>query len=171
MRPQARPFTVETKSRRRALQSGQPNWSPMIDEPSPEELPSRDIREDISSPERYATPLSAANSVFSALARNAISTAASLGGLAASVFTPARSEDHSAETTPVSPPPIQDASARRVLPSLLPINRFETSQDDEPASVNAKPAVKKRRKSPGKVVKARRSPDEVPPVSEKTGSD
>src|SRR3954452_20160342 len=100
MRPQTRPFTVENKSRRRALQSGQPNWSHVIDEPSPEELPSRDIREDISSPERYATPLSAANSVFSALATNAISTAASLGGLAASAFSPAKPEDHSVETAP-----------------------------------------------------------------------
>src|SRR4051812_36694489 len=135
MRSQTRPFTVEAKSRRRALQSAQPNWSPMIDEPSPEELPSRDIREDISSPERYATPLSAANSVFSALARNAISTAASLGGLAASVFTPGRSEDPSDGIAPVDPPAIQDAPARRVLPSLLPINRFENSQDEVPTSV------------------------------------
>src|SRR3954453_20175686 len=105
MRPQTRPFTVETKSRR-SLQSAQPNWGHLIDEPSPEELPSRDIREDISRPERDADPLSAANSVFSALARNAISTAASLGGLAASVFTPARPKDESPETTPVRPPPI-----------------------------------------------------------------
>src|SRR3954451_7661970 len=133
MRPQIRPFTVETKSRRRALQSAQPKWMHVSDEPSPEELPSRDIREDISPLERHADPLSAADSVFSALARNAISTAASLGGLAASVFSPARPEDHSAETTPVSPPPIQDAPARRVLPSLLPISRFENSQDNEPA--------------------------------------
>src|SRR3954471_19103095 len=80
MRPQIRPFTVETKNRRRVLQSAQPNWSHVIDEPSPEELPSRDIREDISRPEGHATPLAAANSVFSAFARNAISTAASLGG-------------------------------------------------------------------------------------------
>src|SRR4051794_8282355 len=172
MRPQIRPFTVETKSRRRALQSAQPNWSHVIDEPSPEELPSRDIREDISRPERDADPLSAANRVFSALARNAISTAASFDGLAASVFTRAKPQDHSAETAPVSPPPIQDAPARRVLPSLLPINRFETSQDDEPASVKAKPAVKKPRNSSRKAVKARRSPDEVPSVSEKNaGSD
>src|SRR3954468_23298055 len=134
MRPQTRPFTVETKSRRRPLQSGQPNWSHVIDEPSPEDLPSRDIREDISRPERDADPLSAANSVFSAFARNAISTAASLGGLAASVFTPARPENPSDETAaPVNPPAI--APARRVLPSLLPINRFEDSQEEVPASV------------------------------------
>jgi hypothetical protein len=172
MRPPTRPFTVETKSRRRALQSAQPSWSQVIDVPSPEELPSRDIREDISAPEGHADPLAAANSVFSAFARNAISTAASFGGLAASVFTPARPQDHAAaETTPASPPPIQDAPARRVLPSLLPINRFENSQDDEPASVKAKPAVKKPGKPSRKPVRARRSADEVPPVSEKTGSD
>src|SRR4051812_2938378 len=171
MRPQTRPFTVENKSRRRALQSGQPNWSHVIDEPSPEDLPSRDIREDISRSERDADPLLAANSVFSTLARNAISTAASFGGLAASVFTPVGPQDQSAETTLLSPPPIQDAPARRVLPSLLPTNRFENSQDDHPASVKAKPAVKKPRKSPRKVVKARRSPDEVPSVSENAGSD
>jgi hypothetical protein len=87
------------------------------------------------------------------------------------VFTPARPEDHSAETTPASPPPIQDAPARRVLPSLLPINRFEDSQDEVPTLVKAKPAVKKPRKSSGKAVKARRSRDEVPPVSENAGSD
>src|SRR3954451_2484782 len=98
MRPQTKPFTVEMKSRRRALQSGQPNWSPIIDEPSPEGLPSRDIREDISPPEGYADPLTAANRVFNGLARSAISTAASFGGLAASVFTPAKPQDHSAET-------------------------------------------------------------------------
>src|SRR3954452_11659605 len=124
MRPPTRPFTVETKSRRRALQSAQPSWSQVIDVPSPEELPSRDIREDISAPEGHADPLAAANSVFSAFARNAISTAASFGGLAASVFTPARSGDPSDGTAPVDPPAIQDAPARRVLPSLLPSNGF-----------------------------------------------
>jgi hypothetical protein len=171
MRPQTRPFTVETKKGRRALQPAQPNWSHVIDEPSPEELPSRHIREDTSPPEGGADPLAAANGMFSALARNAISTAASLGGLAASVFTPARSEDPSEEAAPVSPPANQDAPARRVLPSLLPINRFEPSHEEVPTSVKAKPAVKKPRRSPSKVVKARRSPDEVPSVSENAGSD
>src|SRR4051812_19270232 len=171
MRPQTKPFVVEMKSRRRALQSAQPNWSPVIDEPSPEDLPSRDIREDISPPEGYAEPLVAVNRVFSAFARNAISTAASFGGLAASVFTPARPQDSSDATASVKPAAIQERPARRVLPSLLPVNRFETGEDDVPASVKAKPAMKKRRKSSGKIVKARRSPDEVPSLSENSGSD
>ena len=167
MRPQTRPFTVESKNRRRALHSSHPNRSTG---PSPDDLPSRDVREDAPT-ESYATPLAAANRVFSAFARNAISTAASLGELTASVFTPTLPQDPFAETAPVPAPAIQERPARRVLPSLLPVNRFEDAEDKVLASVKAKAAVKKRGKPSGKVEKARRPSEDVWPLSDNSGSD
>jgi hypothetical protein len=168
MRPQTRPFTVESKSRRRALDSSHPNRSTG---PSSDDLPSRDVREDLSTTESYATPLAAANRVFSAFARNAISTAASLGELTASVFTPTLPQDPFAEAAPAAAPAIQEGPARRVLPSLLPVNRFEDAQDRVPASVKVKAAVRKLRKLSSKVAKAGRSSEAVSSLSGNSGSD
>jgi hypothetical protein len=39
MKPQARPF------KRKPLQASHMNWSTVIDEPAPDDVPSRDIRE------------------------------------------------------------------------------------------------------------------------------
>jgi hypothetical protein len=59
------------------------NWSTVIDEPAPDDVPSREIREDAAD-----TPWAAASRVFSAFTTRALSSEPTLGGLAASVLTP-----------------------------------------------------------------------------------
>ena len=82
MKPQARPFRVEMKSKRRPLQASHTNWSTVIDEPAPEDVPSRDVREDAAD-----TPWAVASRVFSAFATGTIFRAPS-----------------AAESTPQEPP-------------------------------------------------------------------
>jgi hypothetical protein len=135
MRPQARPFSVELKSRRRPLQSSDANWS-IIDEPSPDDLPTRDIREEGSSTNADQTPLAAANRIFGALTSNAISTAATLATTAASVFAP--KQDAELDASPVTESATDQGRTGRILPSLLPINPFEDASEQK--------AVRKRRK-------------------------
>jgi hypothetical protein len=132
MKSQARPFTVEVKSKRRPLQASHTNWSTAIDEPTPEDVPSRDVRED--TPD---TPLAAASRVFSAFATSAMSSASTLGGLAASVFTRKPQEQ------PAEQPAKDDTRTGRILPSLLPVNRFEVGSGEEDGPVQ-KPAKPKR---------------------------
>ena len=128
MKSQARPFTVEMKSRRRPLQASHTNWSTVIDEPSPDELPRRDVREDAAD-----TPFAAASRVFGAFISSAISTP-TLGELAASVFTSRPQEQPAEQTATV------EGRTGRILPSLLPVNRFEAASDEEnaPATKAAK---------------------------------
>jgi hypothetical protein len=118
MKPQARPFTVETKSKRRPRPS-QAGWA-MIDEPAPADLPVRDIRED--APD---TPFAAASRVFSSFATSAITSASTLSDLAASVFTPKAQEE------PADAPATDESRTRRILPSLLPLNPFEVAVEED----------------------------------------
>lgn len=129
MRPQTKPFTVETKSRRRSPEPSHGNRSAATDEPSPDDLPSRDVREDAAD-----TPFWAASQVFSAFTSNAISTASTLGDLTTSVFTPKPPEQ------PAKAPAIEEGRTGRILPSLLPPSPFETAsaQDDGPVRKTAK---------------------------------
>src|SRR4051794_3250103 len=141
MKPQTRPFTVETKTRRRLLQSPHTNWSAVIDEPPPDDVPSRDIRESASSTEVDPTPLAVANRMFSALTTNAISTAASFAGAAANVF--ASKQQAGEDLSPAAAPPTDQGRTGRILPSLLPVNPF----DDAPVE---KAATKRQRRAPSK---------------------
>jgi len=129
MRSQARPFTVEVKSKRRPLQASHTNWSTLIDEPSSDDVPSRDVREDAAD-----TPFAAASRVFGAFISSAISTPSTLGELAASVFTPKQQEQPTEQTA------TDEGRTGRILPSLLPVNRFEAASDEEnaPATKAAK---------------------------------
>ena len=115
MRRPTRPFTVDFKSRRKPVQGylSDENGGRLIDEPAPEEVPSRDVNEDAPARAGEDTPLAAANRVFST-ASHALATATSLGDLASSSFAPRRAEP---------PPAAPDAPTRsgRVLPSLLPV--------------------------------------------------
>ena len=154
MKPQTRPFMVEVKSRRRPLQASHANRSPVIDEPSPDDLPSRDVRGDVAD-----TPFAAASRVFSALATSAISSASGLGDLAVSAFTPKPQE-----------PPADNASLPedrigRILPSLLPVNPFENASAEEGGPVQKKARAERRRKAAGEVVKQQEAsePSEVGP--------
>jgi hypothetical protein len=132
MKSQARPFTVETKSTRRPLQASETSWSTAIDEPSPEDVPSRDVREDAAD-----TPLAAASRVFGAFISSAISTPSTLGELAASVFTPKPQEQ------PAEQPATDEGRTGRILPSLVPLNPFEVPSGEKDDPVR-KPARAKR---------------------------
>lgn len=135
MKPQARPFTVEVKSRRRINPGPDANWSAVIDEPSLDDLRSRDVREDATD-----TPLWAASRVFSAFTSNAISTASNLGDLATSVFAPKPQQ---------APADLRlKAEGRigrigRILPSLLPVSPLKTIPAQENGPLR-KPAKTKR---------------------------
>jgi hypothetical protein len=141
MKPQTRPFTVETKTRRRALEPSHTKWGAVIDEPPPDDVPSRDVRGDASSAEADPTPLAVANRMFSALTTNAISTAASCAGAAANVF--ASKQQAGEDLSPAAAPPTDQGRTGRILPSLLPVNPF----DDPPVE---KPATKRRTRAPSK---------------------
>jgi hypothetical protein len=148
MKPQARPFTVEVKSKRRPLLAPQTNSSTVIDEPSPDDLPTREVPDD--GPD---TPFAAASRVFSAFATNAISSASTLGDLASSVFTPKSQEQ------PAEQPASEEGRSGRILPSLLPLSPFDTAsvQDDKPHRKAAK--ANRPRKRPATVPSEREAPE------------
>ena len=134
MKSQARPFTVEVKSKRRPLQASHTNWSTVFNEPSTDDLPSRDVREDAAD-----TPSAAASRVFSALNASAISTPSTLGELAASVFTPKPQEQPDEQTA------MGEGRTGRILPSLLPLNRFEPASAEESGPVRKQAKAKRPR--------------------------
>ena len=147
MRSQARPFTVEVKTKRRPLQASHTNWSTAIDEPAPEDVPSRDVRED--TPD---TPFAAASRVFGAFISSAISTPTRFGELAASVFTP-KAQEQAAEQ-----PGADEGRTGRILPSLLPLSPFETASAQEDGPVR-KPKPKRPRKRATAVAEQREAPE------------
>jgi hypothetical protein len=90
--------------------------------------------------------------VFSAFATTAISSASTLGDVAASVFTP-KPQEPPAESLPAT----ADVRTGRILPSLLPVNRFDASAR-EGAPVQAK-AAKRRRQPAAEMVKPEVAPE------------
>lgn len=130
MRSQARPFTVEMKSKRRPLQASHTNWTTLIDEPSPDDLPSRNVGQEAAA-EYDGTPLALANRAFSAFASNALSAAASL--FTPGVFAP-NADDRSASDGTAVPVTVEERRRGRVLPSLVPVSRFEPSSNPAPSN-------------------------------------
>jgi len=133
MKPQTRPFTVETKGRRGQAASSA-KWTSLIDEPSPDEVPSRDIRDDA------RTPSEAALSPFAA-------TATSLAETAANVFAPKQQDT---DGTVERPLPAEKRTGR-ILPSLVPANRFDQVAEPVTAKPRAKRARRVSAKKPGRV--------------------
>src|SRR4051794_34843754 len=148
MKPQTRPFTVETKGRRGQAASSA-KWTSLIDEPSPDEVPSRDIRDDAGSSQRNQTPFHAALSPFAA-------TATSLGETAANVFAPKQQDT---DGTVERPLPAKKRTGR-ILPSLVPANRF----DEVAEPVTAKPRAKRARRASAKKPGKRSTPEAVSSV-------
>ena len=135
MKQQARPFTVELKSKRRPLQGSQTNWSAVLDEPSPDDLPSRDVRVNASD-----TPFAAATRVFSTFA----TSATPLGDLAAAVFTP------KPPGVPAGPVTAIEKKGRtgRILPSLLPLSPLDGAPGrEERSSQNPAPTKPSRKRA------------------------
>ena len=153
MKSQTRPFVVETKTKRRPAQANTPSWSTIIDEPSPDDLPSRDIRDGSVG---FDTPFAAANRVFSAFATSAISTASTPGDLARTVFRPATSQR--AESESASLAVADERGTGRILPSLLSPNPFDGQLEGEARSAPVKP--KQRRKRTPKITDTLVGPEE-----------
>jgi hypothetical protein len=122
MRQQRKPFTVEVRSSRRPIGSAPAtSWGEMLDEPAPEGLPSRSVRD-----EATEAHLFDAARVFSAFATNAVTTATALSGLAASVFAPSKPEPAAVDDVNATEPRAEEPPRGRILPSLVPLNRFES---------------------------------------------
>jgi hypothetical protein len=140
MKSQARPFTVEVKSKRRPLQASHTNWSTVIDEPAPEDVPSRDIREDAAD-----TPWAVASRVFSAFATAGIFRAPS-----------------AAESTPREQPEqaaTEGGRTGRILPSLLPLRSFDAAPVQEDRPLRNAPKPKRPRKRAVTVAEQREAPE------------
>ena len=140
MKSHARPFVVETKTKRRPGPASNIGWSGVIDEPSPDDLPSRDIRDGSVG---FDTPFAAANRVFSAFATSAISTASTLGDLAGTVFRPPTAQR--AESESASLAVADERGTGRILPSLLSPNPFDSQLEGEARSAPVKPKQRRKR--------------------------
>ena len=110
-------------------------------------MPSRDVREDA------PTPFAAASRVFGAFISSAISTPSTLGELAASVFTPKQQEQ------PAEQPATDETRTGRILPSLLPVNRFEVASGAEDALLRKPPKAKRPRRRMVAVVEQQEPPE------------
>jgi hypothetical protein len=113
MRRPTRPFTVEPESRRKPAQgfASDEDRGRLIDEPAPEEVPSRDVHED-APPSGDDTP----------------STSGSPGDLASSVFAPQRPK-------PSPAAPDEPFEGERVPPSPVPAGASDDTRPenrDEP---------------------------------------
>jgi hypothetical protein len=143
MRRPTRPFTVEFKSRRKPAQGSVLDESRgrLIDEPAPDEVPSRDVSEDAPASAGDDTPFAAANRVFSKFTSSAVSTAASLSDLASSAFALQRTE-------PFEPSPAasdEPSQSERVSPSPAPASASKNAQPENRDDPLTEPAPKPRR--------------------------
>jgi hypothetical protein len=139
MRRPTRPFTVEFKSRRKPAQGSVLDESRgrLIDEPAPDEVPSRDVSEDASASAGDDTPFGAANGVFNTVASHALSTAASLGDLASSAFTPQPPEPSPAAA------PDEGPQGEGIVPSPVPASVSEDARPENRDGPLTEPAPKR----------------------------
>jgi hypothetical protein len=139
MRRPTRPFTVEFKSRRKPAQGSVLDESRgrLIDEPAPDEVPSRDVSEDASASASDDTPVGAANGVFNTVASHALSTAASLGDLASSAFTPQPPEPSPAAA------PDEGPQGEGIVPSPVPASVSEDARPENRDGPLTEPAPKR----------------------------
>jgi hypothetical protein len=141
MRPQARPFSVEIKSRKRSVPPANPasaarqdHW---IDEIPPDYLPERDVHEDLPEAPSQSEARRQAERVF-----------ARLNGQAQ----PSETQDEAAPRDAPAPGP--EAPAPRVLPDLLAgVREEELTMVEKPKRTRVPKATKVKRsrktKSPG----------------------
>jgi hypothetical protein len=137
MRRSTRPFTVESESRRKPAQgfASDEDRGRLIDEPAPEEVPSRDVNEDAPASGDY-TP----------------STAASPGDLASSVFAPQRPK-------PSPAAPDEPFEGERVPPSPVPAGASDDTRPENRDEPLTEPAPKRRRTPARSPARAERAPD------------
>ena len=133
MRPQARPFSVEIKSRKRqtplaipASAAGHDDW---IDAIPPDDVPERDVHEDLAGPAAQSEARREAERVFARLADDA---------------PPAETRDEAASAD--APAPVPEAPAARVLPDLLAAAREqERLKAEKPKRTRAPKGTKVKR--------------------------
>ncbi len=157
MRRPTRPFTVEFKSRRKPVQGfiSDENGGRLIDEPAPEEVPSRDVSEDAPASAGDDTPFAAANRVFSKFTSSAVSTAASLSDLASSAFAPQPTKPSEPSPAASDEPP----QSERVPPSPVPASASEDAQPENRNEPLTKPAPKPRRTPTRSLAHEEHAPD------------
>ena len=169
MRRPTRPFTVEFKSRRKPVQGfiSDENGGRLIDEPAPDEVPSRDVSEDAPASAGDDTPFAAANRVFSKFTSGAVSTAASLSDLASSAFAPQPTEPSEPSPAASDEPP----QSERVPPSPVPASASEDAQPENRNEPLTKPAPKPRRTPTRSLAHAEHAPDRDEQAAESTHPD
>jgi hypothetical protein len=140
MRRPTPPFTAELKGRRKPAQGSvsDENGGALIDEPAPEEGPSRDVNEDAPARGGDDTPF-ATDGVFSTMASDTPSTTASSGDPASSAFAPQRTEPSPAAAPDKSP------QSERVPPSPVPASASEDTRPENRDGPQTAPGPKRRR--------------------------
>jgi hypothetical protein len=141
MKTQVRPFKVETRSKRRPVQSSTSsvNWGMSADEGARKDMPSREMEKAGSMRASSGTAFEEASRVFGAFMANTASAAASMTELASAVFAP-----RVAEPTPTPPPETVELAAprgRRILPSLdpAPMQEPEVARESTPKRRASRP--------------------------------
>ena len=157
MRRPTRPFTVEFKSRRKPVQGfiSDENGGRLIDEPAPDEVPSRDVSEDAPASAGDDTPFAAANRVFSKFTSGAVSTAASLSDLASSAFAPQPTEPSEPSPAASDEPP----QSERVSPSPVPASASQDARPEDRDGPLTEPAPECRRTPAKTPAREKRVPD------------
>jgi hypothetical protein len=158
MRRPTRPFTVEFKSRRKPAQGSvlDDSRGRLIDEPAPDEVPSRDVSEDAPASAGDDTPFAAANRVFSKFTSGAVSTAASLSDLASSAFAsqPTEPSEPSPAAAPDEPP-----QGEGIPPSPVPAGASQDARPEDRDVLSTEPAPKRRRTPTGSLAHAEHASD------------
>jgi hypothetical protein len=157
MRRPTRPFTVEFKNRRKSARGSvlDDSRGRLIDEPAPDEVPSRDVSEDAPASAGDDTPFAAANRVFSKFTSGAVSTAASLSDLASSAFAPQPTEPSEPSPAASDEPP----QSERVSPSPVPASASENAWPENRDDPLTEPAPKRRRTPTRSLAHAEHAPD------------
>jgi hypothetical protein len=138
MRRPTRPFTVEPESRRKGDRASASDEGRLIDEPAPEDVPSRDVHEDVSASGGINTP----------------PTTVSLGD-SSSAFAPRRAEP--SEPSPAAPdkPPQSERIPSSPVPASVSGDTRPENRDDP----QSEPGPKRRRTPARKPARAERAPD------------
>ncbi len=176
MRPQARPFAVEIKAKRKPSNGSHQTtgWAALsdigIDELPQDDVPARDVHADLEPPFGREAALEAANRLFRTLPTTASPTVPVAPDLATEVFgsaapvsaaaTEIAPSDQAGEALVRSEPEVRREP--RVLPSLVPSNPWERQEASSPArAVARKPKQTRPRTKPDRAEVAHMRPEPV----------
>jgi hypothetical protein len=132
-------FTVEPESRRKSAQGFAPDEDQLIDEPAPEEVPSRDVNED--------APVSGVD--------DTPPTTVSVGDSASSTLAPQQNEP--SEPSPTAPD--ESLEGERTSPAPVPASASEDTWPENRDGLLTEPAPKRRRTPARSSARPERVPD------------